>query len=205
MACTRVILIRHGETTWNLEGRYQGHLDSPLTPTGFAQARALSNRLAGVKFAALYSSDLDRARQTAACIAESSSHEVHTDTRLRERHLGIFQNLRKAELKQKFPDEYRLFKSGGPDYVIPQGESGRQSAERSNACLEELARRHSDETIVVVTHGGTLSALLRRALGIPLEAPRRFEQFNGSWNVFRFDDGRWFLDTWGDVSHLQLS
>ena len=205
MACTRVILIRHGATTWNLEGRYQGQLDSPLTPSGFAQARALSNRLAGVKFAALYSSDLGRARQTAQCIAESSSHEVRTDTRLRERHLGIFQSLLKVEMKQKFPDEYRLFKSGGPDCVIPQGESGRQSAERSNACLEELARRHSDETIVVVAHGGTLSALLRRALGIPFESPRRFEQFNGSWNVFRFDDGKWFLDTWGDVSHLQLS
>ena len=205
MASTRVILLRHGETAWNLEGRYQGQFDSPLTPSGLAQARALANRLAGVKFAALYSSDLGRARQTAECISKSTGHEVHDDPRLRERHLGIFQNLLKAELKQKFSDDYRLFKSGGPDYVIAQGESARQAADRNNACLEELARRHPDETIVVVAHGGTISALLRHTLDIPLGTPRRFERFNASWNVFRFDDGKWFLETWGDVSHLGVS
>lgn len=203
MSVTRVILLRHGETVWNLEGRYQGQLDSPLTPTGEAQAHALAQRLVVVKFAALYTSDLGRARQTAACLAASSGHELRVEAQLRERHLGIFQNLRKAELKQKFPDEYRLFKSGGPEHVIPQGESTRQAAERTNACLEELARRHPGETIVIVAHGGTISALLRHALGIPLDAPRRFERSNASWNVFQFDDGKWFLETWGDVSHLE--
>ena len=202
MSVTRVILLRLGETAWNIEGRYQGQLDSPLTPAGVAQANALARRLASVKFAVLYSSDLGRARQTAACIGESSGHEIRTDPRLRERHLGIFQNLLKAELKQKFPEEYRLFKSGGPDYVIPQGESGRQAADRSNACLEEIARRHPDESIVIVAHGGNISALLRHTLDIPLAAPRRFERFNASWNVFTLEDGKWLLETWGDVSHL---
>jgi probable phosphoglycerate mutase len=203
MAPTRLILLRHGETSWNVEGRYQGQLDSPLTPVGLAQAQSLARRLAGEKFAALYSSDLGRARQTAACIAEASGHEVRADARLRERHLGIFQNLLKADLKQKFSEEYRLFKSAGPDYVIPQGESARQAAERGNACLEELARRHLGETIIVVAHGGTISSLLRHTLGIPLGTPRRFGRPNASWNVFRWDDGKWFLETWGDVSHLR--
>ena len=202
MSGTRVILLRHGETVWNLEGRYQGHLDSPLTPSGLAQARAIAQRVAGMKFAALYCSDLGRARQTAACLAESSAHEVRIEPRLRERHLGIFQNLRKSELKQKFPEEHGLFKSGGPDHVIPEGESGRQAAHRSNTCLEELALRHVGETIVVVAHGGTISALLRHTLNIPLEAPRCFERSNASWNVFNFEDGKWLLETWGDVSHL---
>ncbi len=205
MKATRIILLRHGETVWNLEGRYQGQLDSPLTPVGEAQARGLAQRLAGGKFAALYTSDLGRARHTAAFIAESSGHEPRVEARLRERHLGIFQNLRKAELKEKFPDEYRLCKSGGPDHVIPHGESTRQAADRTNTCLEELARRHCGETIVVVTHGGTISALLRHTLGIPLEAPRRFERSNASWNVFMFSDDRWLLETWGDVSHLEHS
>ena len=204
MSVTRVILLRHGETVWNLEGRYQGQLDSPLTPVGLAQARALGKRLAGMKFAALYSSDLGRARQTAACLVEFSAHEVRIEPRLRERHLGIFQNLGKAGLKEKFPDEYRLFKSGGPDHVIPQGESGRQAANRTNTCLEELALRHAGETIVVVAHGGTISALLRHTLAIPLEAPRRFARSNASWNLFNFEDGKWFLETWGDVSHLDV-
>lgn len=205
MPVTRVILLRHGETVWNLEGRYQGQLDSPLTPVGVAQAQALARRAARVRFAALYSSDLGRARQTAACIAETTGHEIRTDARLRERHLGIFQNLLKAGLKEQFPDEYRLFKSGGPDHVIPQGESGRQAADRSNACLEEIARRHPGETIVIVTHGGNLSALLRHTLNIPLAAPRRFERANASWNVFTLEDGKWLLEIWGDVSHLDRS
>lgn len=202
MTRTRVILLRHGETTWNLEGRYQGQLDSPLTPSGLAQARALAQRLAAVAFTALYSSDSGRALQTAACIAQSTGRQVRTDPRLRERHLGIFQNHLKTDLKRKFPADFRCFKSGGADEVIPQGESARQAADRSNGCLEELARRHGAETIVVVAHGGTLSALLRHTLGIPLDAPRGFERPNASWNVFGFDGGRWFLHTWGDVSHL---
>ena len=205
MTPTRIILLRHGETAWNLEGRYQGHLDSPLTPRGESQARALARRLAGVEFAALYSSDLGRASRTAVVISQSTNHEVRPDPRLRERHLGIFQGLLKSEIKQKLAGEYRLFKTAGPDHAMPDGESPRQSAERSLACLEELARQHPGETIVVVAHGGTISALLRHTLGIPLGTPRRFERFNASWNVFTWDDGKWRLETWGDVSHLSLA
>lgn len=204
MSATRIILLRHGETVWNLEGRYQGHLDSPLTSAGEAQASALARRLATAKFSALYSSDLGRARQTAARIAELSGQEVRVEPRLRERCLGIFQNLLREELKVKFPDEYQQFKSGGPEHVIPQGESTRQAADRTNACLEELAARHAGETLVVVTHGGTVSALLRHVLGLPLDAPRRFDRTNASWNVFRVAGGKWFLETWGDVSHLEI-
>jgi probable phosphoglycerate mutase len=203
MERSRVILLRHGETTWNVEGRYQGHLDSPLTPRGESQADALARRLTGVKFAALYSSDLGRARQTAGIIAQSTGDEIRPDPRLREQNLGIFQGLLKSEIKQKLADEYRLFKTAGPDHAMPGGESARKSAERSLACLEELARRHSGETIVAVAHGGTISALLRHTLGIPLGTPRRFERFNASWNVFTWDDGKWRLETWGDVSHLE--
>jgi probable phosphoglycerate mutase len=203
MEPSRILILRHGETTWNVEGRYQGHLDSPLTPRGEAQADALARRLTGVNFAALYSSDLGRASRTAGIIAQATGHEFRPDPRLREQHLGIFQGLLKSEIKQKLADEYRLFKTAGPDHAMPGGESARQSAERSLACLEELARRHSGETMVVVAHGGTISALLRHTLGIPLGTPRRFERFNASWNVFTWNDGKWRLATWGDVSHLQ--
>ena len=207
MPVTRIILLRHGETTWNLEGRYQGHLDSPLTPRGESQARALAQRLAGAKFAALYSSDLGRARQTADAIAKATGHEVLPDPRLRERHLGIFQGLLKSEMKQKFADDYRLFKSAGPDHALPGGESARQAAQRNITCLEDLARRHPGETIVVVAHGGTISALLRHTLGIPPGTPRRFERFNASWNAFTWDEERerWRLETWGDLTHLSAT
>jgi probable phosphoglycerate mutase len=205
MATTRLILLRHGETLWNLEQRYQGHLDSPLTDAGVLQSGALASRLAGYAFSALYSSDLGRALQTAEIIAKRTGHTLATDSRLRERHLGIFQGLSKREIRQKYPQEYGLYKSGGPDYAVPNGESATQACARLLDCLNELARRHAGESIVVVAHGGVLSALLIHTLGISSGAPRRFERHNGSWNLFVCRDEKWFLETWGDVSHLQTA
>ncbi len=202
MATTGLIILRHGETVWNREDRYQGHLDSPLTPLGLEQACALAARLAASRCSALYSSDLGRARHTAEIIADKTGQRLQLDPRLRERHLGIFQGLVQSEIERKFPDDYRLFKSGDPDYVVPGGESSRQRFACAIACFEELASRHGGEQIAVVTHGGVLSALFRHTLGIPLGAPRRFARSNATWNLFTCQRKTWFLETWGDVSHL---
>jgi probable phosphoglycerate mutase len=202
MEPTHLIIIRHGQTQWNIAGIRQGHLDSPLTERGVAQAKALGRRLAHESFRALYSSDLGRAVGTAKMIAAMTGHEVFTDARLRERHLGVFQGLTAEQLKEKFPEEYRLHRTMGPEYVIPGGESVRQQVERNVECLTAIAKNHTGETIVVVTHGGVLSGFLRHALSIPLEAPRRFEFVNAGLNVFAYENGDWFLQTWGDISHL---
>jgi len=199
---TQVIFVRHGQTQWNLKPIRQGHLDSPLTEKGMAQAKALAQRLAQEKFNALYSSDLGRAVQTAEMIAAVTGHEIVTDARLRERNLGVFQGLNGDEIKEKFPEEYRFHRSLGPDYVIPNGESVKQQVARNIICLSEIAEKHFGETIVVVTHGGVLSGLFRHTFSIPFVAPRRFEFMNASLNVFNYEDGNWFLQTWGDVSHL---
>jgi probable phosphoglycerate mutase len=202
MERTRVIIVRHGQTQWNLKLIRQGHLDSPLTDRGRAQAKALGERLAQERFAALYSSDLGRAIQTAQTIAAVTGHTVVTDARLRERNLGVFQGLGREEIEQRFPEEYRLHRSLGPDYVIPSGESVLQQVERNLLCLKEIAEKHLADTVVVVTHGGVLSGLFRHTFSIPFSAPRRFEFMNASLNVFNFENGSWFLQTWGDVSHL---
>lgn len=199
---TQVIVVRHGETAWNNEKRWQGHLDSPLTPNGLSQARALACRLAGEHFSALYSSDLGRAHQTAQIIAAATGHSVNFDARLRERKLGIFQGLTSDEIRVAHAEEYDVYRARDPDHRLPEGESLRQQVERNFSCFEELAQRHLGESIVVVTHGGVLSGLLRRVLAIPLEAPRRFAFANSSLNVFIFQEGDWMLQTWGDVSHL---
>ena len=199
---TQLIIVRHGQTQWNLKLIRQGHLDSPLTEKGIAQAKALGERLMRETFTALYSSDLGRAVQTAQMIAAATGHEIVTDPRLRERHLGIFQGLNGDELREKYPEEYRLHRTVGPSYVIPGGESMRQQVARNVAYLNEIAEKHLGETIVVVTHGGVLSGFFRHALSIPLEAPRRFEFTNASLNVFTYEEGNWMLRTWGDVSHL---
>ena len=203
MERTQIIIVRHGETLWNINGIRQGHLDSSLTESGRAQARALGERLKRERFDALYSSDLGRAVQTAQMIAELSGHEIVTDLRLRERHLGIFQGLSAEEMKQKYPEEYQLNRSLSPDYVIPGGESIVQQVARNIACLNEIAEKHLGEAIVVVTHGGVLSGLFRHTFSIPFAAPRRFEFVNAGLNTFVYQGGDWFLQTWGDVSHLE--
>jgi 2,3-bisphosphoglycerate-dependent phosphoglycerate mutase len=202
MIRTQIIIVRHGQTLWNIRKIRQGHLDSELTDKGVTQARALGQRLARESFTALYSSDLGRALHTARMIAAVTGHEIVTDERLRERHLGVFQGLSGDEIKDKHPEEYRLHRTLGPEYVIPGGESVRQQVARNVDCLDEIALKHPGEKVVVVTHGGVVSGLFRHALNIPLDAPRRFEFVNAGLNVFAYEEGYWILRTWGDVSHL---
>lgn len=199
---TRVIIVRHGETEWNIKGIRQGHFDSRLTPKGVVQAKALAQRLARENFTALYSSDLGRAVDTAREIASVTGHEIIADARLRERHLGIFQGLSADEITARYPEERRLMRTQGPGFVIPGGESMVQMVERNIACLNELAEKHRSEQIVVVTHGGVVSGFFRHTLEISLEAPRRFEFVNAGINVFAHEEGNWLLLTWGDISHL---
>jgi 2,3-bisphosphoglycerate-dependent phosphoglycerate mutase len=202
MERTQFIIVRHGQTQWNHRGIRQGHLDSDLTARGIAQAKALGIRLAREHFTTLYSSDLGRAVHTARIIAASTGHEIVTDARLRERHLGIFQGLDGDQIRAKYPEEHRLHRTVGPDYVIPEGESVRQQVARNVAYLTQIAPKHLGETIVVVTHGGVLSGLFRHTFSIPFDAPRRFEFTNAGLNVFNYEKGNWFLQTWGDTSHL---
>jgi probable phosphoglycerate mutase len=200
---TRIILVRHGETEWNSLGLYQGQLDSPLTRQGLRQARALARRLRRYSTDSLYSSDLERARATAAPIAQATGLEVNTDPRLRERHLGVFQGLDKAVVQEKYPHEYAAYTSGDPDYCVPGGESSRQFLERALSCLEELAARHPAGHLVVVTHGGVLGMVLKHVLGLPIGAPRRFAMPNTGFNLISRNSTGWRLETLGDTSHLR--
>jgi len=201
-ADTHFIAIRHGETEWNREGRYQGHLNSALNQDGLAQAQALGERLATARFDLLFSSDLGRALQTASAIAQRSGHEIVVDSRMRERSMGIFQGLTAAEAQARYSAEYLRFKSHDPDYIIPGGESMRQLLERSVACFTELAERHAGSTLATVTHGGVLAMLYRHAQAMPLEAPRDFTLHNTGVNRFCHRQGAWQLQSWGDIAHL---
>jgi probable phosphoglycerate mutase len=200
---THLLAIRHGETEWNRQNRFQGHLNSVLNQEGLAQANALGARLSNERFDLLLSSDLGRALQTASAIAVRTGHELVLEPRLRERHMGIFQGLTAAEVQLRYPDEYLRFKTNDPDYVIPEGESMRQLLARSVACITELAQRHAGLTLAAVTHGGVLAALYRHATAMPLASPRDFPLHNTSVNRFRHRRGAWELQSWGDVAHLE--
>ena len=198
----RIILIRHGETVWNQQGRMQGQSDSPLSETGVRQSRQLAQRLKQIAFSALYSSDSGRAHQTARSVADVTGHDIIVEPRLRERHFGVFEGLTGTEIKFNYPDAYARFKSRDPDYVVPGGESAAQFRARALGCLREIAGRHADDLVVVVTHGLVLDMVYRAANGIALTERRTFSLINASLNQFRFDGATWHAETWGDASHL---
>jgi probable phosphoglycerate mutase len=198
----QLILIRHGETLWNTERRMQGQLDSPLTERGLWQARMLGGRMQTLPFAALYSSDLPRARLTAQCIADTTGHAIIDDTRLRERDFGIFEGMTRAEMEKRDAETYARFMSRDPQYAVPGGESPAGFFARCRAVLEELAARHAGQTIAVVTHGMVLDAAYRAATGLALEAPRPVPLVNASLNWFDCDGQRWCAGRWGDADHL---
>ncbi|HWQ08483.1 MAG TPA: histidine phosphatase family protein [Holophaga sp.] len=200
---TRVLVIRHGETVWNALGRQQGQLDTELNARGVAQAECLARALAERRIHALVSSDLGRARQTAGIIARGLGLEPVLDARLREQHLGILQGRTIAAFRQEHPEAYRRFRGHDIDWALPGGESLRQLDARVSACLDDLASRHTGETLAVVTHGGVLNRIFRRVCGLGPEVPRAFSLLNASLNEFSAVDGRWKLEHWGDVHHLR--
>lgn len=199
---TRLLFVRHAETTWNREKRMQGTTDTQLSEKGLAQARALGRRLKARPFTALYSSDLSRALHTARAIAEDTQREVLIDPRLRERCFGIFEGLTAAEIMARYPEEHARFASHDPDYEVPGGECARGFTQRCLGCLAEIAARHPGEEIVVVSHGLVLDALYRAAHGLAHGVPRPVPLINASVNRFDYTDGGWRMAYWGDVSHL---
>lgn len=200
---TDIILIRHGETLWNRERRMQGQTDTALSDIGRAQAGALGERLARTALAALYSSDLTRARDTAHAIAQRTGHDIVTDVRLRERRFGIFEGLTYGEMSVRHPEEWQRFQSRDPDYVIPGGECAREFNARCLDCLTEIAERHEGGHVVVVTHGLVLDALYRAAHGLTLDTPRPVPLLNASLNGFGYRERAWRMSFWGDVAHLE--
>ena len=199
---TKVYVIRHGETEWNRAGRWQGHLDSPLTTAGIHQAQQVAQGLSGQTIDVLYSSDLGRARQTADIIGKALHLNVITEPRLREKHLGIAQGLTVKEVTERYPAEYQQLKSNDPDYAFPEGESRRQHGKRISHCCNELVQRHPSQTILLVTHGGSLNRLFYWTQGIPLDAPCRFATTNCAINQFVVSESTWQLEVWGDTAHL---
>jgi broad specificity phosphatase PhoE len=181
-----------------------GHLDSPLTPLGIQQAQALGHRLKTVGFDALYSSDLGRAVQTAEIIGRICGKPVQLNSSLRERHMGVFQGLTREEISEKYPEQMAAYDRLGFLDLIPGGETAQERTDRSVRTLTEIASRHPEQTSVVVTHGGFLTGFLGFVLGIPFSNGRRYRKENASFNAFEYLEPNWYLQTWNDISHLNM-
>lgn len=150
---TELLLVRHGETDWNRQGRVQGHVDTPLNATGLEQARALAAELAVETLAAVYASDLVRARDTAELAALVHGLEVTVDGDLREKNFGTWEGLTAAEIAGRFPGAVRG--------RWGDGETSEVVTERAIAAIDRIRARHPAETVLVVSHGGPLRAILR--------------------------------------------
>ncbi|MFN0298918.1 MAG: histidine phosphatase family protein [Burkholderiales bacterium] len=198
-----MILIRHGETTWNRQGRVQGQTDSPLSALGQAQARATGILLSGESIDVIVASDLGRARDTAAAIAQGTGAALQFDARLRERSYGEIEGHTWPEVEQKFPLTWERMTARDPAFAPRNGESARGFSDRVISVLAEIAAANDGRRIVIVTHGGVVGMLYRHVMHIPLDERREYALLNASINRFRYVESRWFLDVWGDVSHLE--
>lgn len=196
---TRISIVRHGETEWNLEDKMQGAKDSPLTPKGVEHAKLLGHKLSGMKFAKIYTSSLGRARKTAEYINESLGLEITDDPRLMERNMGIFEGHNWAYVKEHFPEDFKKAVSDDMDYRIPEGQSKQEYVDMITDFMAYAAENHAGENILVVTHRGWVDFFTRIALGISVNARRCFKVGNTSFNVFSYEKGRWVLERFGDL------
>ncbi len=199
---TEIILIRHGETEWNSQQRMQGHSNSDLSAEGRGQIQALGKWMKNVSFDHIYSSDSQRAQQTAKAITQFSGHKLHLDQRIREKNLGVFEGLTSDEARGRFPDVYHLFKTAGRNYVIDKGESTQQLLDRSLEFIEDIRLRHPDQRVVMVTHGGVVRVLMKYTLGLSIDTPTNFLIKNtGIFGLIW--KGNWLVNQMGVVSHLE--
>ena len=202
-------LVRHGQTDWNAEGRFQGQADPPLNAAGRAQARAVAARLTGVSFAAAYASDLRRVADTAAAVMQGRQPPVTTLAELREKQFGDWEGITFQEAEARDPERYRrIFRVASYDGVTapPGGESDCQLLQRLAGVAERLRAVHGgvEENILVAGHGGSLCALIVSLLGLPAAAIWRFRLANGGLSVVTvFDDGAATLDLFNDTGHLR--
>ncbi len=199
---TELLFIRHGETDWNRLQRFQGHVDVALNDTGRAQARRLAARLAAERHDALFSSDLQRARETAAPLAAAWGRDDGVLPGFREQNFGLLEGLDAPTIQQRHPELWRGWLQQDADFAAPGGESQRQFHARVMNALRELVAARAGQRVVVVTHGGVLDMLWRSAHGLPLAGLRQCHIPNTGINRLRSSGLALQIEVWGDDAHL---
>lgn len=204
---TRLLIVRHGQTAWNADGRFMGQRDVPLDETGRAQAMAVARRLADERPATIYSSDLVRARDTARAIQESiaSRPELKLEPRLREMSFGDWQGKTYAEIRETDPVGLARWESEQFSMAPPKGETLMTFAGRIRAAYQEICAAHPEQTVIVVAHGGSLQVLIALALGLAPEAFQRLRLSNASLSDLRIYDTGAILYLLNDTSHLSAT
>jgi broad specificity phosphatase PhoE len=170
MDTTRVLLIRHGQSQGNAEGRFGGHTSTPLSKRGRLQAEATAHALASETFSAIYSSDLRRAVETAEPLARLTGLPVNTSEAFRERSVGVMEGLTFEEAAEQHPEQYAALLRRDFDHVLVGGESYRQMLERAARHLDQAIEQHRGGRILIFSHTGTICILTLHLMGA-LDAP----------------------------------
>jgi 2,3-bisphosphoglycerate-dependent phosphoglycerate mutase len=202
MTLTHLYLIRHGETTWNSERRWQGQIDAPLSETGIAQARALGDYLRGRAITAIYSSDLSRARVTADLIGEVLGVAVQQDRRWREMNMGILQGLTHPEIVEHHNHHLEGLRDNWWDYQVEGAETRRVMLARLRAAFEEIVATAPGPEAAIVSHGGTIRVLLHHLFPDVDEALTK-PIHNTSLTTLERDGDGWRLLGIAETAHLE--
>ena len=180
---TELLLVRHGETDWNRDRRFQGHADQPLNETGREQAQALAHELSDEGIDIAYTSDLVRARETAEIIAARLGVDVVALRELREIDVGEWQGLTWPEIEERYPAGAKSWQERGHGWE--SGETYEQLGERILAALRGIAANHPSGRVLIVGHGGTVRATRAYIEGLSVAASRRRSRAIGNCEVFR--------------------
>jgi broad specificity phosphatase PhoE len=180
---TTIVLVRHGETDWNRDNRFQGHADPPLNDTGRAQARTLAQELRDEELAALYTSPLRRASETASILGSELGLHPSPEASLMEVDVGSWSGLTREEVEARFPIGFARWLEYGHGW--DDGETYDELGGRVVAGLSNLGSRHPDDTVVAVTHGGPIRSALAAAEGVPFDEARRSIHVLGNCAVVR--------------------
>lgn len=205
----RFFLVRHGETIWNRERKYQGQSDIPLTDEGRIQAQSLSERLKDEKIDVIYASDLGRTMETAEIIAEYHGRKVVPAAPMRELSFGIWEGLTYDEIIQKWPKEYKRWQDNPYNEKPPEGETLSELCERTSGFLMKAAKEHPDGRILVVSHAGPIRAILSVLLNLEQKLFWKFKISNTSLTVLEYGglkelaESDAFIVTVNDTYHLK--
>jgi len=200
----RLLLCRHGQTGFNADRRFQGQLDEPLSDEGRRQSRLLAQRLAAEPIDAAYSSDLCRASETARLILAERALPLRLDPRLREVAFGRWEGLTFSEIKDRYPEDVAARERELIHFAMPGGgESLAQLAERVAGFLLETLPEHEGQTVLIVSHGGTVNAIISSLLDIPLQSWWRLRNHNGNLTTFEFTPLGTRLTSFNDTCHLE--
>ncbi len=200
-----MLLVRHGQSTWNRDHRIQGQLDPPLSEAGRRQAEALARRLAGRRLAGFYASDLRRAWETAQAVGSANGLQPEPALGLREIFLGDWEGLRTQELAERFPEAWARW-TEEPDWdLVPGGEGAALFETRVVAALDSIFERHRHGEVLAVTHGGVIQVALHRVVGRPSHGLFPFKIQNASISVLEKREGRLVIAGVNDTSHLEAT